>query len=153
MSKQKALIFQTAVKNNTYSEFLTHYTIKELQTFSLHMFYNNTMGYAITPNREIANVFNNSLNVRHTGQAMVVDAIRRGGKTIFCFDGYPARLWKEIGFIEVKREKFNCDLAPESWEYSFYGYPDLLHLTFWPAMSEFRRAPVIERTYKTPGIV
>jgi hypothetical protein len=132
-SKKLATIFSNAVKANKYKEFLTHYTVEELQTFDIHTFYNHTMGYAITPKKEIANVFNNSLSIRHTGLAMVVDAIRHGGKTLFCFDGYPARLWKKIGFVETNRDAFDPMFAPEGWNYYWYGKPDVVCLVFWPA--------------------
>lgn len=133
-TENKTLIFQAAVKNNRYSEFLTHYSSKVLETFDLYTFYNHTMGYAITPTKEIANVFNNSSYIRGVGPALVADAIRHGGKTIYGFDGYPIRLWKSIGFIETNRVRFDPVFAPKTWDYDKYGRPDVVYLTFWPIL-------------------
>lgn len=133
-TENKTLIFQTAVKNNRYSEFLTHYSSKTLETFDLYTFYDHTMGYAIAPTKEIVNVFNNSLNIKKVGLALMADAIRHGGKTLFCFDGYLAQLWESIGFIETSRVCFDPAFAPKTWDYDKYGRPDVIHLVFWPIL-------------------
>jgi len=131
-TKDAALMFRNAASANKRREYLTCYSVSELMKFDLYyfnLFNPGEMGYAIAPDKEIANLFNNSDIVRGMGSGLIQHAIAHGGRTAFCFEGYAAYLFRENGFVEVERRKWDEMLKPVDWK-DENGKPDVVWLKY-----------------------
>lgn len=81
----------------------------------------------MSPDGDIQNVFNNSGH-KGAGAYALIAAIRIGGKTLDCFDGFLVSNYANFGFTEVARMQFNHEFAPSSWDLQEYGEPDIVFM-------------------------
>ena len=109
-------------------EFLTLYTIKELELCKLYITTGGGVGFGLTPDGDIFNLFNNT-DVKFCGLEALDFAITKGGRKVFCFDGFLTRYYEERGFRVTVRVKWLEDFAPDNWNYKKYGRPDIVWLT------------------------
>ncbi len=95
---------------------------------------------------EIGSLFNAS-GKPNVGESLMVEAISKGGNSVFFFDGYLREFYEAFGFRETKSEKWNPALAPANWDYNRYGTPDVV----WARLPEgaSRDAEVIRRDFRT----
>lgn len=121
-------IFMQARSKTKRPQFLTPYTEQQLSEFELYLLGQN-VGYAITPQKELVNVFNNS-NVPGAGAAAVIDAISKGAKVLCCYAGFLCDYYRKFGFIETARRKWNDKFAPENWDFISDGHPDIVHMKY-----------------------
>jgi hypothetical protein len=112
-------------------EFVTVYDEKTLDAWDKYVAIGSGVGFALIPGKEIeiANVFNNT-GVRLCGREAMTEAIRLGGRTVFCFDGFLAHYCESLGFTEYNRAKWCDELAPANWNYERYGWPGVVWLRF-----------------------
>lgn len=110
-----------------YLEFLTQYSAKELSEFTVRKVSGLDAGYAIKPDGDIINVFNNTTH-KGMGAVTVIDAIQNGGKKLDCLDGRLVDLYTSLGFKEYNRIPFDKQYAPVNWDYEKYGTPDIVFL-------------------------
>ena len=82
-------------------------------------------GFGITPDKELFNLFNNTLT-KKLGGVMVRNAVGLGAVKLFCFDGFLKEYYEYFGFRVVKREPWNPEFAPVGWNYEKYGKPDVV---------------------------
>jgi hypothetical protein len=108
--------------------FLTPYTKEELKNFDLRL-NQEGVGYALTPQKDLVNVFNNS-GVKGAGVDAVIQAIKDGAKTLDCFDGFLPEYYKKFGFVEIKRSPWNPEYAPMNWPVETYGTPDVVYMQY-----------------------
>lgn len=125
----KANIFKNQVKANLRRMYLTHYKLTELLKLKLYLLHNDTMGFGIASDGEIVNLFNNSLDKRNMGKALISMAIAKGGYKTFCYEGKVSRMFEGLGFREVLRAKWNNNLMPKDWNKKQDGTPDVVWLT------------------------
>ena len=119
--------FRHALKSNPRSENLSVYTDSEYDTFQVFIHHTGLAGFAITPSGELINGFNNS-DIRGLGVELIKDAIKLGANHLNCFDGYLPKLYSSLGFIETSRIAFEDKFAPEGWDYSKLGRPDIIFM-------------------------
>ena len=121
-------IFAEARNKSSRPEFLTPYTPEELGKFDLHLT-KKDVGYALTPEKDLVNVFNVS-GKKGAGVSAVVDAIKNGAETLDAFDGFFPKYYKEFGFKEVGRDVWNDAYAPKDWMLTKYGKPDIVYMKY-----------------------
>ena len=108
-------------------EFLTIYTEEELDKADLYIATGGGVGFAISPDKELFNLFNNT-GTKLCGREAVDYAITKGARKVSCFNGFLRKYYERWGFRVVKRESWNEDLAPLGWDYDRYGKPDVVWL-------------------------
>jgi len=86
-----------------------------------------TAGFAVTKEGELINLFNHGF-IKGLGAMAVCHAITMGAKKLDCFDGYLPTFYNKFGFIEVSRIKFDTNYAPDGWNYSELGAPDIVYM-------------------------
>lgn len=108
-------------------EFLTIYTEEELDKADLYITTGGGVGFGISSDKELFNLFNNS-GIRLAGREAVDHALVCGARKVFCFDGFLRKYYERWGFKVVKRECWNPEFAPIKWDYATYGTPDVVWL-------------------------
>lgn len=116
---------------NSHSAYLSNYSASELrdshvQTFKLKN-YNIGFGLKETEdgNVDIISVHNNS-DVHGIVQNLLRAAIRHGGNQLDHFDGKLSDFYKNAGFDEYDRLKFDRQYAPSNWNFERDGEPDVV---------------------------
>jgi proteasome lid subunit RPN8/RPN11 len=102
----------------------------DLAGYRLFLSEDGTVGFSIDPNGDIQNVFNNGGPKRIGGAEAMREAIRAGGRTLDCFDGFLVRLYTQWGFVQVGRMRFNRELAPPGWNFERDGEPDVVFMAW-----------------------
>lgn len=121
--------FQSARARSVRPQFLTPYRQEELGSMRLFLNQEGTVGYALTREGDMVNVFNNS-TVRGAGKEAVIDAIKNGAKTLDAFEGFLPDYYAQFGFEAYKAEPFNQEFAPENWDYAKLGEPDIIYMRY-----------------------
>ena len=109
-------------------EFLILYIIKELDSCELYIATGGGVGFGLTPEGDIFNLFNNT-GKKFCGSEALDFAKTKGGRKVFCFDGFLTRYYEKHGFRVITRVKWLKNLAPDNWNYEKYGKPDIIWLT------------------------
>ena len=110
--------------------FLMPYTPEQLRKMDAKTYLTDDgTGIALTRNNDMIGVFNNS-GRRGAAVEAVIFGIAEGAKTLDCIDGFLVGYYKRFGFIIKKREKWDDKLAPDGWEYSTYGRPDIVFFEY-----------------------
>lgn len=119
--------FKKYLIKNKRLEFFTVYTEVEMRPWRLLLTEEakGGAGFAITPDKELVNIFNNT-DIKGLGRAMVRCAIDLGVNRVFCFDGFLRDFYTSFGFRVVKWRAWDSKLAPANWNYGKYGKPRVL---------------------------
>lgn len=125
--KTDAKEFNRQLGFTTRPEFYTHYDEDTLNAWGLWVAIEGGVGFALTPDGEIVNLFNNS-GRKLAGREALDLAISKGGYKVFCFDGFLRGYYERVGFKVVHRNKWESTLAPKNWNYELYGNPDVIWL-------------------------
>lgn len=88
-----------------------------------------TVGVAIDKNGDLQNLFNNGGPKGAAGR-LVAQAIGKGARTLDAYDGYLPNYYRQFGFIETGRIKFNPDFASSNWDSSRLGQPDVVFMAW-----------------------
>jgi hypothetical protein len=108
-------------------EFLSDLKPEEIQHHKLFTNQDNTIGAAVSPEGDIQNVFNNG-GEKGAGAHAVAHAIEHhGGRTLDAYDGFLPDYYRQFGFHETGRTKFNPEFAPK-WDTAKHGTPDVVHM-------------------------
>jgi hypothetical protein len=145
--KTNPLEFIKARNLSTRQEFLTPYSAEDLAKFDLYLSEYGKVGYAITPEKDLVNVFNNS-GVKGVGAQAVAKAIESGVETLDCFDKYLPAYYKRFGFEEYKRVPWDNQYAPPNWNYEKYETPDIIYMRY---QGGTRNANDIFRRFESAG--
>lgn len=120
--------FHRAVsKVSKYKHMLTPLSPEEYATMRCFLNKDGTVGYALTEDNDLKSVFNVSKH-RGAGLAAVEDAIRKGAETLDAFDGFLPGYYKQFGFEEFDRAKFDPAQAPPAWDVKEHGKPDVVFM-------------------------
>jgi predicted ABC-type ATPase len=128
MAKTDADKFVGARDKNTRSYFLSAKTADELKNDRLFLSNDGHTGYALDPDGDLQNLFNNG--PRGGGRVALQDAIRNGATTLDAFDGHLPALYAQHGFAPTGRMKFNDEYAPAGWDFNKYGRPDIVFMAY-----------------------
>jgi hypothetical protein len=121
--------FVAARAKSARSGYLTTATADDLANHSLYLAHDNKVGYALDPQGDLQNVFNND-GPRGAGQQALVHAIKNGATTLDAFDGYLPDLYSKYGFVPTGRMKFDPKQAPEKWNFERDGQPDVVFMKY-----------------------
>ena len=86
--------------------FLSALAPADLSDHKLWMNEEGTVGVAVDPEGDVQNVFNNG-GTKGAAAHAVVHAIEQGGKTLDAYDGFLPEYYRQFGFQETGRMKFN----------------------------------------------
>ena len=112
------------------SQYLSQYSAQELQEMNARLYLTeDNVGFALTPDGDMINVFNNS-DRKGAGQEAVILAIAEGAKTTDCIGDGLAEIYNRYGFTEKSRAEFDETQAPEGWNYDTDGRPDIIFFEF-----------------------
>jgi hypothetical protein len=138
-ARVQARDFIAARSKTTRPGFLSHLEPADLKDHRLYTNPDSTVGFAIDPKGDAQNLFNND-GPQGAGTIAVFDSVRKGGRTLDCFDGYLPRLYTQAGFVETGRMKFDADQAPDDWDYRKDDQPDVVFMAWkgWPDDDERR---------------
>lgn len=101
---------------NKRAAFLSPLTMDELESRDIYLSEDGSVGYTLTKgDKDFGNLFNNS-KVKGAGRKAIVQAIKQGARTLDAFDGFLPDLYREYGFVETARLKFDPAQAPAGWE-------------------------------------
>ncbi len=117
--------FILARSKSTRAGFLTPYNHKELKDMKVFLSHDKKTGYAITPEKELVNLFNNG-GPPGSGKIAVHHAISEGADNLSCFDDFLPDYYKKFGFKETDRMKWDDQYAPPGWNYEKMGRPDVV---------------------------
>jgi hypothetical protein len=113
---------------NKRTQYLSPYTPEELSKFELYVT-EDGVGYALTPEKDLVGVFNNS-GIKGAGEAAIIDAISKGAKTLDAFDPFLPKYYARFGFVEAKRLSWDDNYAPKNWDYAKDGRPDVVFMEY-----------------------
>lgn len=122
--------FVLARDKGTRGAWLTPYAPDEIKAKGFKTFMaDEGVGYALTPDGDLVNVFNNSTR-KGAGQDAVVHAISQGAKTLDALDGFLPDYYSKFGFKLTKRVKWDDNYAPQGWDYAKQGRPDIVYMEY-----------------------
>ena len=119
-----------AKTGNDHGAYVTAYDAGNYQGYKLFLSDDSGAGVAVKPDGDIISVFKNPQKTkkRRAVSSLLVEAIGNGGEKLDNFDGGLSGMYADHGFIPVSRCKFDREFAPEGWNYSRDGEPDIV---FW----------------------
>ena len=124
--------FSNAIANakrvNPHGAFVTQHSIGEYKDMKLFITTDGCAGIAITPDKNIVSIFNGG-EKRGVLKTLLPLAINQGGRKLDNFNSEKLSAMYELyGFNPVSKTKFNCEFAPDDWNYERDGEPDIV---FW----------------------
>ena len=126
--------FNRQISFSTRLEFLTRYDDRTLDQWELYVAIGGGVGFALTPEHELVNLFNIT-GVKLCGREAVDYAISKGADNLFCFDGFLRKYYEHFGFRKIKSAPWNEDLAPTCWNYDKYGTPRVVWMELNPRIA------------------
>ncbi len=119
-----------ALRNKTTRPgYLSPLAPEELVGKQVHLAHNGTVGFVLTRDGDLQNLFNNG-GPRGAAREVIFDGIKAGGKTLDAFDGYLPKLYTQYGFVETGRLPFNDEYAPAGWNFERDGRPDVVFMAY-----------------------
>lgn len=124
--------FYKAIENaktaNAHGAFVTKHSVEEYKDMKLFITLDGCAGIAITPDNNIVSIFNGG-EKRGVLKTLLPLAIGQGGRKLDNFNSQKLSAMYELyGFNPVSKTKFNCEFAPDDWNYERDGEPDIV---FW----------------------
>jgi hypothetical protein len=110
-------------------QYLSDNPVEDLAKSRLFLSDDGRVGYALSPDGYLGNIFNNG-GPRGAGKEALIQALTDGAKTGDCFDGFLTQLYTDAGFKEVKRVPWDDQYAPKGWNYLTDGRPDVVYLEY-----------------------
>ena len=124
--------FINAVKDLKHAGFTNDYRPGDLSYYKLFLSRNGLVGVGVSPTGEIVNLFSKTGAKRGAGKLALKFAMKRGGRSLNCFDGFLVGYYNAFKFVETARVKFSPALAAADWDYDKYGSPDIVTMVFMP---------------------
>lgn len=117
-----------AKEANEYGAFVEKHSIDEYKNMKLYITSDGCAGIAITSDNNIVSIFNGGKK-RGVLKTLLPLAINQGGRKLDNFNSEKLSAMYELyGFNPVSKTKFNCEFAPDDWNYERDGEPDIV---FW----------------------
>jgi hypothetical protein len=127
-SEAKAGDFVAARDRNKRLGFLSQTPAEDLKDHKLFVSADGHSGYAIAPDGDLQMVFSNVEAPRGQGAEAVRHAIANGATKLDAFAGWLPNYYKQFGFEETSRIKWDDQYAPVGWNYAQYGRPDVVFM-------------------------
>jgi hypothetical protein len=119
--------FHAISEMGKYKGFLSPFDVDDYKDMQCFLNRDKNVGYAITADKELVSVFNNS-RIVGAGKIAVKDAVTKGAQHGSAFDGFLVDFYRGLGFQEYKRSPFADEYAPEWWDYGKFGKPDVVYM-------------------------
>jgi len=120
--------FITARDKSTRQQYLSPLKPEDLSGHTLLTTADKKVGAAIDPQGDLQNVFNNG-GPKGAAADVIVAAIDQGARTLDCYDGHLPRYYRQFGFEETGRIKFNPEFA-HGWDVQKGGQPDVVFMAW-----------------------
>jgi hypothetical protein len=106
------------------------YPAEEYKDMKMFLSKDGTAGFAVKKDGDIVSVFSTEKGL---STYMLQMAIANGGEKLDCFDTYLTKIYKENGFVEYDRDKWNEQYKPDGWNKDYYkqynnGEPDVVYM-------------------------
>lgn len=129
--KQNPKEFIRSLKSSKYLEMLSDYSVSELSKMKLFKVPGFNIGFALKKKdgkfNEIVAVHNNEQDIKGVGKELMKSAIRLGGEYLDHFDGYLSNFYKDLGFVEYSRDKFDPQYDVDGSFRKKYGEADVIY--------------------------
>lgn len=126
--------FVSARDKNKRSAFLSQSGPEAISGHQLYLSEDGTVGFALSPEGDLQNVFNNS-GRKGAGTDAILHAIQLGAKTLDCMAGYLPQYYSNFGFQLTNSVKWDDQYAPAGWDYEKYGRPDIVFMEYPESLS------------------
>ncbi len=89
-------------------------------------------GFFVTAEGDIVSVFKNDKIaeadfLEKATNFILVKALKEGGVSLDCFEGFLPNLYSKFGFIPLKKTRFSKEFQPDGWKEEF-GQPDIVFM-------------------------
>ena len=122
--------FHKSLNKSKHSLMLTPYSKSELKTMKLFKLDGYDIGFALKKKdgkfQELVAVHNNT-DIKGVGGELVKSAIRMGAKYLDHFDGFLTKFYKELGFKEISRDKYDAQYDNGGKFAEKYGKKDIIY--------------------------
>jgi hypothetical protein len=129
---------------STRAGFLSELKPEDIKSHKLFTNHEGTVGAAVSPEGDIQNIFNNGGPKGHAAHAIGHAIEQHGGKTLDAYDGFLPDYYRQFGFHETGRMKFNPAFA-HNWDTAKQGTPDVVFMAH-KGYPEGGHAAAVERT-------
>lgn len=125
---ESAETFIAARNESKRQSFLSPLEPGDLAEHELYVGFDGHVGFALSPDGDVQNVFNNG-GPKGAGAEAIFAAIDRGGRTLDAYAGFLPAYYGQFGFVETGRMKFDKQYAPPGWDESL-GEPDVVFMAW-----------------------
>lgn len=113
-----------------FGAFVHTYSVEEYQNVKKFLTNDRQSGFAID-DAAVISVFKHPKNkIKEITDFLLPRAIQEGGTRLDCFNGVLPKIYSKYGFVPVAKAKFNPEFAPEDWNYSRDGQPDIIFMIY-----------------------
>jgi hypothetical protein len=120
--------FIAARDQSTRQNYLSPLKPEDLSGHTLVSTKDHKAGVAIDPKGDLQNLYNNG-GPKGIAADLVADAISKGATTLDCYDGYLPDYYRQLGFVETGRLKFDASQA-HGWDVNKQGTPDVVFMAW-----------------------
>jgi hypothetical protein len=139
--------FIAARDQSTRQNFMSPLKPEDLSGHTLVSTKDHKAGVAIDPKGDLQNLYNNG-GPKGIAADLVAQAISKGANTLDCYDGYLPDYYRQFGFVETGRMKFDPQFA-HGWDINKNGQPDVVFMA-WKGYVDGEKAAV-ERAKSKEG--
>lgn len=132
--------FIAARDKTTRPQFLSPLKPDDLSDHTLLVTKDKTAGVAIDPKGDLQNLFNNG-GPKGIAADLVGEAIGKGARTLDCYDGHLPGYYRQFGFEETGRIKFNPEFA-HGWDIEKHGRPDVVFMAWKGYLNDDAKAAI-----------
>lgn len=102
---------------------------EDYKHLTTYLGFDSKVGFGLTDDGDIVNVFNNG-GPKGSGIKAMVDGVKVGGRVLDCYDGFLPDYYARLGFRETGRMPFNDAFAPPGWDIEKQGRPDVVFMAY-----------------------
>lgn len=123
--------FKKSLDKSKHQAMLTDFSTAELKKMKLFKLKDYNIGFALKKKdgkfNEIVAVHNNEPSVKGIGKDLMKAAIANGGEYLDHFDGFLSSFYKNLGFVEYDRDKFDPQYDEGGKFAAEYGEQDIIY--------------------------
>lgn len=113
----------------TRPQYLSPLSSEDLVGSTVILHHNGTVGAVVTPQGDLQNVYNNG-GPKGAGLDAVMTGLKKGAITLDAYDPYLPEYYRQFGFVETGRMKFNDAYAHPLWNFERDGRPDVVFMSY-----------------------
>lgn len=105
------------------------YSVDDYEDMHLYINHSNSCGFAITSHKDLVCLFKKPSEYKVKGWELARQAAYEGARSLNCFDGYLTTMYRKAGWVVYDCSLFDDTMAPEGWDYTRDGRPDVIFMT------------------------